>query len=241
MVARTSPPPGGSTPRAETREVRAYHVGRYMLYGDFAAGGMATVHFGRLLGPVGFSRTVAIKRLHPQFARDEDFVAMFVDEGAPRRRIQHPNVVQTLDVVQAQSELLLVMEYVHGESFNVLLRRALARGARLPPYLAVGIIHQTLFGLHAAHEARSEQGEPLELVHCDMSPHNILVGVDGVARVLDFGIAKTGSAQVTQDGQIKGSSATSRPSSSRTSTPSIGAPTSTPPRRRCGKRSRASA
>ncbi len=169
---------------------------------------MATVHFGRLLGPVGFSRTVAIKkRLHPQFAADADFVAMFVDEARHAARVQHPNVVQTLDVVQAESELLLVMEYIHGESLHALLRQALGERGADPSmaYIAVGrILHQALFGLHAAHEARDEQGEPLDLVHRDMSPHNILVGVDGIARVLDFGVAKTGSAQITQDGQIKG-------------------------------------
>src|SRR5690242_9458457 len=91
-------------------------IGRYSLYGEIASGGMATVHFGRLLGPVGFSRTVAIKRLHSQYAKDPDFVSMFLDEARLAARVRHPNVVATLDVVALESELFLVMEYVQGES-----------------------------------------------------------------------------------------------------------------------------
>jgi hypothetical protein len=166
---------------------------------------MASVHLGRLLGPVGFSRTVAIKRLHAQFAKDPDFVAMFLDEARLVARIRHPNVVPTLDVVQESDELLLVMEYVQGESFAKLLRRTRAREEPVPiPTLAtifVGILH----GLHAAHEATGEHGEPLEIVHRDVSPQNILVGSDGVPRLLDFGVAKASQrSQSTRDGQVKG-------------------------------------
>src|SRR5207237_2689417 len=93
-------------------------VGRYEIYAAVAAGGMATVHFGRLRGPVGFSRTVAIKQLHPQFARDPEFVAMFLDEARLAARIRHPNVMPTLDVVTTDGELFLVMDYVHGESLS---------------------------------------------------------------------------------------------------------------------------
>src|SRR5438045_6963916 len=103
-------------------------VGRYALYGEIASGGMATVHYGRLLGPVGFSRTVAIKRLHAQFAKDPDFVAMFLDEAKLAGRIQHPNVVSTLDVVALDGELFLVMEYVEGESLGRLIRNVRGRG-----------------------------------------------------------------------------------------------------------------
>src|SRR5258705_13310058 len=85
---------------------------------------MATVHYGRLLGPVGFSRTVAIKRLHAQFAKDPEFVSMFVDEARLAARIRHPNVVPTLDVVKTDSELFLVMEYIQGESWSRLVRQA---------------------------------------------------------------------------------------------------------------------
>ncbi|MEO7110473.1 MAG: serine/threonine-protein kinase [Polyangiaceae bacterium] len=180
-------------------------VGRYALYAEIAAGGMATVHIGRLIGPVGFSRTVAIKRLHPQFAKDPEFVSMFLDEARLAARIRHPNVVPTLDVVATQGELFLVMDYVQGESLSRLIRGARERGQRIPPRIVATIMSGALHGLHAAHEARNERGEPLSIVHRDVSPQNILVGTDGVPRVLDFGVAKAGGRiQTTREGQLKG-------------------------------------
>src|SRR5579864_3360742 len=98
------------------------NVGRYLLYGEIASGGMASVHFGRLQGAAGFSRTVAIKRLHPHLAEDPDFMATMIDEARLAARIHHPNVVPTLDVVATEGELLVVMEYVRGESLARLLR-----------------------------------------------------------------------------------------------------------------------
>src|SRR5437868_1780106 len=133
-------------------------LGRYVLHGEIAAGGMASVHLGRLLGPVGFSRTVAIKKLHPQFAKDPEFVAMFLDEARLAARIQHLNVVATLDVVATDGELFLVMEYIRGESLAALLK---VTNRRIPLRIAVAIISGALQGLHAAHEAKSDGGEPL--------------------------------------------------------------------------------
>lgn len=180
-------------------------IGRYAVHDEIASGGMATVHLGRLLGPVGFSRTVAIKRLHPQFAKDPDFSSMFIDEARLAARIRHPNVVSTLDVVALEQELLLVMDYVQGESLSRLLRSARARHEPIPLRIVTTILAGILHGLHAAHEAKTERGEPLEIVHRDVSPQNILVGIDGVARVLDFGVAKAAvRMQSTREGQIKG-------------------------------------
>jgi hypothetical protein len=181
-------------------------VGRYRLYEAIAAGGMATVHYGRMLGPVGFSRTVAVKRLHREYARDPEFVAMFMDEARLAARIHHPNVVQTLDVVSSDGELFLIMEYVPAVSLSQLLLAAQTRMERAPLAVAAAIIAHVLRGLHAAHEAIDEEGNPLDIVHRDVSPQNILVGADGSARVLDFGVAKaTGrSTQVTREGQVKG-------------------------------------
>jgi serine/threonine-protein kinase len=180
-------------------------IGRYALYGKLASGGMATVHFGRLLGPAGFSRTVAIKRLHPQFAKDPEFVAMFLDEARLAARIQHPNVVATVDVVALQEELFLVMDYIRGESFSRLMRASRKREVDVSLGVLVSIICGMLHGLHAAHEARDERGQPLAVVHRDVSPQNVLVGVDGIARVLDFGVAKAAARiQITRDGQMKG-------------------------------------
>jgi serine/threonine-protein kinase len=180
-------------------------IGRYAIYDEIASGGMATVHIGRLVGPIGFSRTVAIKRLHPHFAKDQDFVDMFVDEARLAARIRHPNVVPTLDVVKTDNELFLVMEYVQGEALSRIMRRARRVGTPIPPRLAVATMIGVLHGLHAAHNAKGERGEPLLIVHRDVSPQNILVGTDGVARVFDFGIAKArGRIQTTREGQIKG-------------------------------------
>jgi serine/threonine-protein kinase len=180
-------------------------VGRYALCDRIAGGGMATVHLGRLLGEAGFSRTVAIKRLHAHLAEDPEFVSMFIDEARVAARIHHPNVVSTLDVVARDNELFLVMEYVHGESLARLMRGAAERRQRIPPRIACAIAVGFLHGLHAAHDARNERGEPLELVHRDVSPQNVLVGIDGVPRVVDFGVAKAvGRVQTTRDGQLKG-------------------------------------
>jgi serine/threonine-protein kinase len=180
-------------------------LGRYALYDEIAHGGMATVHFGRLIGPVGFARTVAIKRLHAQYAKDPEFVSMFLDEARLAARIRHPNVIPTLDVVAEEGELFLVMEYVQGESLSRLLRLAKKAEEPMPLEVLSAIVSGALQGLHAAHEATSETGDPLGIVHRDISPQNVIVGVDGVARVLDFGIAKAaGRLQTTKEGQLKG-------------------------------------
>src|SRR5262249_20405529 len=129
----------------------------------------------------------------------------FLDEARLAARIHHPNVVQTLDVAVTQGELFVVLEYVNGDSLAHLLRTANANGRAVPPEIASAVVFGVLQGLHAAHEAVVEQGNPLELVHRDVSPHNVLVGVDGVARVLDFGVAKArGRSQTTREGQLKG-------------------------------------
>jgi hypothetical protein len=180
-------------------------IGRYALYDRIASGGMAAVHLGRLAGPVGFTRTVAIKRLHAQFAADPEFVTMFLDEARLAARIQHPNVVPTIDVVATGGELFLVMEYVRGESASVLIRRANEHRERIPPRIVAAIVSGALQGLHAAHEAVDEGNKPLCIVHRDVSPQNILVGIDGTPRVLDFGVAKAEDKfHSTRGGEIKG-------------------------------------
>jgi serine/threonine protein kinase len=186
-------------------EQRVSFLGRYVLFDELARGGMATVHLGRLRGAAGFSKTVAIKKMHANVAGDPRFLAMFLDEARLASRIQHPNVVPVFDVIAERDEAYLVMEYVDGESLSTLRRTLSRRGERIPVPIAAHIVCNALYGLHAAHEATNEQGEPLKLVHRDISPQNILVGVDGVARVLDFGIAKAvGRVQETESGEVKG-------------------------------------
>jgi formylglycine-generating enzyme required for sulfatase activity len=166
---------------------------------------MASVHFGRLLGPVGFSRPVAIKRLHPQLASEENVRSMFIDEARLAARIRHPNVVQTLDVIENGNQLLLVMDYIHGESVGKLAKNTRKTKERIPLPIVLAIMSNVLHGLHAAHEAKTEEGEPLHIVHRDVSPQNILVGTDGIARVLDFGIARAAvRLESTREGMVKG-------------------------------------
>jgi serine/threonine-protein kinase len=157
-------------------------LGRYELHDVIGSGGMASVHLARLRGPAGFSRVVAIKRLHK--SRDPQMVSSFVNEAKLASRIRHRNVVSVLDVIVDGGEVLLVMDFVHGLSLATLAQ------APVPPPIASAIFTGILSALHAAHESTDEQGQPLEIVHRDVSPQNILVGADGVARLVDFGIAK---------------------------------------------------
>jgi eukaryotic-like serine/threonine-protein kinase len=180
-------------------------IGQYAVHMAIASGGMASVHFGRFTGAAGFARTVAIKRMHPHLCNDPEFVAMFVDEARLAARIRHPNVVPTLDVLATAGELLIVMDYVHGEPLVQLARCVHDRKERIGPAIASAVLVDLLAGLHAAHEATDERGESLGIIHRDVSPENILVGLDGSARVLDFGVAKAiGRLQVTREGQLKG-------------------------------------
>lgn len=174
---------------------------RYVMSERLAAGATASVHVGRLIGAGGFGKIVAIKRLHGHLAGSEAFRSILVEEARLASRISHPNVVQVLDVVESDGELFLVLEYVSGET----LRRLVELGGRPPTAVAVAIVRDILKGLHAAHHARSTSDEPLELVHRDVTPRNVMVSTEGVAKVLDFGIAKAlGRESTTRDGHVRG-------------------------------------
>ena len=168
-----------------------------------AAGGTARVHLARRVGPEKFSRIVVMKGLKPVFAVDAELRAMLRDEAWLAARISHPNVVPVIDVESEGDEFWLALEYVHGETLTGLMKKL--EGKPMPAPIAAAIFTGVLHGLHAAHELCDENGLPLGLVHRDVSPQNIIVGVDGVARVLDFGIAKAlGRSQATRDGEVKG-------------------------------------
>jgi len=165
-------------------------VGRYQLLHRLASGGMGTVYAARATGVGGFERLVAVKVLHPHLAEHDRFVSMFLDEARLAARIHHPNVVATLDVFEEGGRFFLVMDYVRGMELGALLGRALSRKIRVPAPIVVRVIVDALAGLSAAHQLTTKDGRPLGLVHRDVSPQNILVGADGIARLTDFGVAK---------------------------------------------------
>jgi len=180
-------------------------MSQYEIFDAIASGGMGTVHYGRATNGAGLRRVVAVKRMHGDLAQSPTCLAMFRDELRLATRVRHPNVVATLDMVEQDGELLLVLDYVQGVSLQDLIARVGIAGQRVPPSVAVAIVCGILQGLEAAHEATNEAGEPLGIVHRDVSPENILVGRDGIARLLDFGIASgAGRKYVTRVGEIKG-------------------------------------
>ncbi len=180
-------------------------VGRYEALRPIASGGMATVYLGRAEGARGFERQVAIKAMHPHLAEDPEFVTMFLDEARMAANIRHPNVVPTLDVAEENGQLFLIMEYVEGLSLHALKRALKKQRGAVPLPIAIRIVLDMLAGLHAAHELTAADGAPMKLVHRDVSPQNVLVGVDGVSRIMDFGIARAEiRITATQGAQVKG-------------------------------------
>ncbi|MFO0725152.1 MAG: serine/threonine-protein kinase [Myxococcota bacterium] len=187
-------------------------IDRYTLKGQLGTGGMATVYLAEAPGPLGTSRSVALKLVHPHVAIDPVQVATFIEEARIAERIRHPNVVLVQDVAEGPRGPYLVMEYVEGGALSDLV----ATGPRLPLELGMQILADALAGLHAAHELTDAQGRPLGLVHRDFSPHNILVGIDGNTRLTDFGIAKVADrSAVTAQGLVKGKLAYMAPEQAR--------------------------
>jgi serine/threonine protein kinase len=166
-------------------------------------GGMATVHLARL-DEGGTSRNVALKKPHAFLADDPTMLATLEDEAELGACITHPNVVRVIGLVNG-NEPALVMEWIDGVDLGTLVRAAAARGRRLPLDVIAAIARDILAGLHAAHEARRADGLALDIVHRDVSPQNVLVGVDGVVRVTDFGVAKSSWRRMhTENGAVKG-------------------------------------
>jgi serine/threonine-protein kinase len=183
---------------------------------ELATGGMATVYLGRLSGAGGFQRFVGIKRLHPHLAREPEFIEMFLDEARLAARIHHPNVVPILEIGTSEQGYYIVMEYVEGDTLANLIARSVQGGRRVPVHVATRIIVDVLAGLHAAHELADDDGTPLGIVHRDVSPQNILIGIDGSARLTDFGVARaTSRLSTTRTGQLKGKLAYMAPEQAR--------------------------
>jgi serine/threonine protein kinase len=180
-------------------------VGRYETLAEIASGGMATVHLARAVGAGGFERLFALKMMHPHIAKEPEFVSMFLDEARLAARIRHPNVVGTIDIIEAEQGLAIVMDYVEGPSLSAAARKLRKREQTLPVDIALRIFLDALAGLDAAHELTGPDGESLKLVHRDVSPQNLLIGVDGITRITDFGVAHAESRlQSTRGSQVKG-------------------------------------
>ncbi|HVO31471.1 MAG TPA: serine/threonine-protein kinase, partial [bacterium] len=180
--------------------------GRYTLIRRVGLGGMAEIWKAKVLGPAGFEKTVAVKKILPELTDDSEFLEMFVDEAKLVADLVHPNIVQVHDFGQVgPRDYFIAMEYVSGANLGSLLKRLKDRGARVPRETAIFIILESARGLGYAHAKRDSAGRSLGIVHRDVSPSNILVSFGGEVKVADFGIAKARSArQTTAEGFVRG-------------------------------------
>src|SRR5580704_11324962 len=192
---------------------------RFELIAELASGGMGTVYLARLGGAGGFQRLYAIKVLHEHLAKHGEFIEMFLDEARLAASIHHPNVVSIVEIGASDAGHYLVMDYVEGDTAAQLFLGAAQDKRRIPVRVILRIVLDVLAGLHAAHERQDDEGHPLEIVHRDVSPHNILVGVDGASRITDFGIARAATRlAITRSGQLKGKLAYMAPEQARSET-----------------------
>lgn len=198
----TWPPRTSVAPTFTALTDEPIRLGRYEIIGELAKGGMGTVYLCRYTAGADFRRLCALKLVHEHLTSDETIIDMLLDEARIASRIHHANVVPIIDLGSQGSRHYVVMDYVEGCSLAQLCRRH--RNKR-PPRLLLPLIVDMLQGLHAAHTLVDDDEKPLHLVHRDVSPQNVLVGVDGVARVIDFGIAKAVARRTnTDDGRVKG-------------------------------------
>ncbi|HEX8698180.1 MAG TPA: serine/threonine-protein kinase, partial [Myxococcaceae bacterium] len=167
---------------------------------------MAEVFLAKAAGPMGFEKTLVVKRILPHMAEDPTFVEMFLSEAKLAAQLNHPNIVQIFDFGEADGAYFLAMEYIDGPNLRVLLKRAVSQGLALPPAVCARLIASACEGLAFAHDfADPGTGELLGLIHRDISPDNVLVSRQGAVKVVDFGIAKAANqSHKTKTGLIKG-------------------------------------
>jgi serine/threonine protein kinase len=179
--------------------------GKYLLLDRIAVGGMAEVFAAKTFGVEGFERLVAIKRILPTMVEDDEFVAMFIDEARIAARLSHATVTQIFELGRHEETYYIAMEYVSGRDVRLLIDKFKKREEKVPVHLAAFIMARVAEGLDYAHSKKDENGNPLDIIHRDVSPQNILVSYDGEVKIIDFGIAKsTGRNQKTQVGILKG-------------------------------------
>jgi hypothetical protein len=179
--------------------------GKYYLLERINVGGMAEVFKAKTFGVEGFERLLAVKRILPNIAEDEEFIAMFIDEAKIAVQLQHANVAQIFDLGKVDESYFIALEHVHGKDLRSIFDRLRGKGDVMPIQQACYIIMQACEGLDYAHNKRDAQGRELHLVHRDISPQNVLIGYEGEVKLIDFGIAKAaGKASKTQAGILKG-------------------------------------
>ncbi|RLB57932.1 MAG: protein kinase [Deltaproteobacteria bacterium] len=190
-----------------TRDERAQlsSIGRYQLLMLLATGGMAEIYLARQTGIGGFEKLVVLKRILPSLVQQKQFVEMFLDEAIIAARLNHPNIVQIYDLGQVDGEYFIAMEFLEGESLGALANQGVQAGRPVSWPLAAAMVAQVCDGLHYAHTFEDEQGRRLDIVHRDISPHNIIVLFNGMVKLVDFGIAKAATKMhQTRVGTLKG-------------------------------------
>lgn len=199
-------PPQTTLPVTDTGLVPLLqHYGPYVLVRKLAEGGMAEIFLAKLLGADGFERNVVIKRMLPHLTNNPDFVEMFRDEARLAAKLAHPNIVQIQELGFAEGCYYICMEYLAGEDFSTTLRLAGRKRQYVPLPVVLRVLIDAARGLHFAHEFTNEAGQPLNVVHRDVSPSNLYLTYQGQVKVLDFGIAKAESRLVnTRTGVVKG-------------------------------------
>ena len=169
---------------------------------------MAELFLARRTDAAPDTAPVVLKRILPVHAGNQDFVSMFLDEARLASRLNHPNIARVLEVGRIEDTYFYTMEYVRGKNLREILTQAAVRRARIPLEIAVHVIASAATGLHAAHEQRDLRGQPLEIVHRDVSPSNVMIGEDGTVKIVDFGVAKASDRMTeTRSGTIKGKTA----------------------------------
>jgi serine/threonine-protein kinase len=180
-------------------------LGKYILLGRLGAGGMGKIYLAHAPGPAGIEKLLVVKRLHSHLTGDPVLVTSFLDEARLSMALNHPNIVHTYDVGDVDGRYFMVMEYIDGQNLGVLLRTAKRSGNYPKSTLWAGLFSGVLEGLHAAHVAKDARGRPLQLIHRDVSPQNVLVTYEGMPKLVDFGIAKAAMrVSETDAGTLKG-------------------------------------
>jgi serine/threonine protein kinase len=179
--------------------------GEYKILKKIATGGMAEVFLAKRIGMKGFEKLLAIKRIHPQFSENEEFIAMFIDEAKLAAKLNHRNIIQIYDFGSQQGSYYIAMEYIFGKDLRSILKKSKERGENLPPAQCAYIITEAAKGLEYAHTLKDHFGKPLQIIHRDISPQNILISYEGEVMLADFGIAKAASKSTeTRAGVLKG-------------------------------------